>query len=183
MDHAVDDFLGLKGDRFDRRTHEMAPVDAPRQSQDGAASMGIPMGSAQSDKSWDHVNPIRILDHRRQLFALLGRTDQLQLVSQPLDDCAGDKCASFQGIGDFPSHTPGDGGQEAGCRGSGLPAGIHQHETTGSVGGLNHTRVETALAEKGCLLISGDPGDGNGRIQDLRIGEGHGMAGRYNLGK
>jgi len=64
-----------------------------------------------------------------------------------------------------------------------LPAGIHQHETTGPVSGFHHTRVETALAEKGSLLISGDPGDGNSRIQDCRFSETYRMTGRHNIGK
>src|SRR5512143_3587992 len=109
--------------------------------------------------------------------------NQLKLVSQPLDDSTCDESPPFHVVSNLTPRPPCDSSQEAACRRPGLVAGVHQHETSGPVSGLHHTRAETALAEKGRLLISGYPRDGYGRVQERRFGDAHGMTGRYNLGK
>ena len=51
-----------------------------------------------------------------------------------------------------------------------LGAGIHQRETAGAVGALDHAGREAALADQRRLLIARHAGDGHRRAEKLRVG-------------
>jgi len=151
---------------------------APCDTDNGASGILIPVGSAKSDKSGNHVNSSGIRNFSGVMFGECGVINQLKAIPQPLNRGTSYEHASFQGIFDLVIGAPGDGGKKPvfGCYG--LFAGVHKDETAGSIGVLNRSRLKAALAEQGRLLIPGDTGDGNFSAQEFRRGVPVFVAGR-----
>ncbi len=94
---------------------------------------------------------------------------------------AGDEDRAFQGIGAFTGQLPRHRGQQAvGARHRPVPR-VHQHETSGAIGVLGHARHDTGLAERGRLLVAGDPGDGDAHAEQPRRRFANDFAARMDL--
>ena len=93
----------------------------------------------------------------------------MHLVPQPLDRCSGHENRPLQGVSHLTIQSPGDGGYQTMPGKYGLLAGIHQHETAGSVCIFGFPRSETGLAEQRCLLIACGSRQWNRSAQKGRI--------------
>ena len=135
----------------------------------GATSRRIPVGSPQADKRGDQVHPVGRVTLGRQLFDLGCLGDQTQSIPEPLHDRSTDKHRPFQAIGHFPVETPTNRRQQASLGSHRLASGVHQEKTSRAVRVLGLPGRKTGLAKCCRLLISGHPGQGNRRTQQIRI--------------
>ena len=101
-----------KADRLERRAGELARAGRPRQAEERAARLGVPIGRAEAGEGGDEDHLLRRIGLRRERAGLVGALDQLQPVAQPLHGGAGDEDRAFQRIGGAAVEPVGDGGQK-----------------------------------------------------------------------
>ena len=151
--HGLEQIAGLVADGLERGLGQFGPRRAARQSEDGAARFGIPVGRA---KAHEGRHEIDLLSAGRppagQFTGLIGCPHDLQPVAQPLHRCAGDEDRAFQRIGALAVELIGNGGQQPVLRRHGSGARVQQGEAAGAIGRLHHARLETGLAD-GCRLL------------------------------
>lgn len=95
-----------------------------------------------------------------ELFDFGGGLEEVESVTQPLDDGAGDEGASFEGEGHLAVEFPGGGGEHSVFAEDGFFAGVHEQEGAGAVGAFGLSDVEAGLSEECGLLVAGDATDG-----------------------
>ena len=142
-------------------------VRAPRQPDDRAARVLIPIRRAEPDEGGNDIDAVCVGDLCRVVFGVRRRIDDLKLVTEPLDRRAGDEDRAFEGVGDFALlKAPGDRRDEPVLRIFYLVADVHQHEAAGAVGILRLARREAGLAEKRRLLVARGAGDLHRRSEE-----------------
>ncbi len=81
--------------------------------------------------------------------------DDAEVVAQPLDERAGDRDRSLEGVrGRTVAEARGHGRDEAVVGVDRPLARVHEHETAGPVGALDLAGLEAGLAEEGGLLVA-----------------------------
>ncbi len=120
----------------------------------------MPPGCAKAGEGRHEVATARIGNRGRKLARLRGTADEVELVTQPLDDRARLEDGALEGVVDVAALSNADGGHEAVLRGHGLLAKVHEHEAAGTVGILDAARLKAAVAKQGGLLVSRHAGDG-----------------------
>ena len=148
------------GDGFQGGADNLRAAAAPRQADDGAAGVLIPIGRAQADKGRHNIDVIAAIDAGGDGFAFGGRVNQPQFIAQPLHGRPRREDAAFQRVlrGLF-AHLPGDGRQQIVGRGLRRFPRIHQHKAASAVGVFGHAGLIGRLAKGRRLLVAGHPGN------------------------
>jgi len=118
------------------------------------ASVRVPVRCTQPRERRDEVNAVGVIDAGGERFDFRGRLDDPQTVSQPLHNRSGNEDATFIRVFAFAAVPTRDRGQQPRRRRGGFFADVHQHEATGSVSVLGHTRLRAILAEQSRLLVA-----------------------------
>ncbi len=141
----------------------MGAARPPREADQGAASVGIPVRRAEPDEGGHHVDAAGIGHRLGERLGLRGLGDDAEPVAEPLDGRPRDEDAALERIGDAIAERPGHRGEET--MGGGHPprAGIDEEEAAGPVGVLGRARLQAVLAEQRGLLITRDPRDRDAR--------------------
>lgn len=153
------------------------------ETQNGASGVGSPVGGKQAGQSGDKHHAGRVVDLGGKLSNLLGRLNETNVVSQPLDARAGDGDGALQSVdGLLALEVVADGGQQAVVGDDGLLAGVVEQEAAGSICVLGLAGLKGLLADEGGGLVTetagqGDVGEGAGSDSAVDLG------GRDNLGE
>ena len=114
---------------------------------DGSPGILIPVRRAQTGKGGNYIAAVRIRNFGCHVFGVSSRVDKAHFVTEPLDGSSGNKNRTFQGIGYFAVHAPGNGGYQAIFGKDRCISCIHQHKAAGAIGIFHIPRFKTGLAE------------------------------------
>ena len=181
--HGCQHVVGLECQGLQGSADDVILVDTAGKSHDGAACVGIPVGSAQAGECRDHIAAVGVVDSGREVLGIRRLVDHLDLVAQPLDRSACYEDGAFQSILDLAVKAPRDGGQKSVVRIDRLVADVHQHEAAGAVGVLRHARLEAGLSEQSRLLVACHACDLDRAAEEFRIGLAVDAAGGLRLGQ
>ena len=181
--HGVEHVVGLEGEGFEGRADQVVFVHAAGQSHDRAARVGIPMRRAQSGERRHDITARRITHAGREVFAVGGAVDQLELVTEPLDRRARDIDRAFERIIHLAVEPPRDGGEQSVLGEHRLFSRVHQHKTAGAVGVLCLSLIEAGLSEQRRLLIARGSRDRDLTAEEFGVGYAVDTARRAHLGQ
>ncbi|CQR21988.1 Uncharacterised protein [Yersinia enterocolitica] len=139
----------------------MVAVNTTGQAKDCTTRIRVPIRSTEAGEGRHHIHAVAVFHFGGEVFRVIGITDKLQLITQPLDGCTANKHRTFQCIVNFTARAAGDSGQQAMIGLHCFCASVHQQEAAGTVGVFCHSRLDTKLAEQRGLLVTGNPGDRN----------------------
>ena len=103
---------GLVTGRLQRGAGEFGRAGRPREPEDGAACVRIPVRRAEPRERRNQIDPRVALRATRQAFGIRGMLDDPETVPQPLDGRAGDEDRPFEAVGRLPVELVGDRGQQ-----------------------------------------------------------------------
>ena len=83
--HRFEQIVGLVDHAVERRACDLAAARGTRQSDQGAAGVGIPIGRAEAGKGGHQVHSAAIADRSGQGFDVGGARYETQSVAQPLN--------------------------------------------------------------------------------------------------
>ena len=150
----------------------MAAIRVTREADDRAARALLPVRREQPRERGHDVD-VAVVGHRaRERLDLRARTDQTEVVAQPLHERASDRDRALERVVHGPAaETVRDGRDEPRGRRHGRRARVHQHEAAGAVRVLRLAGREARLARERGLLIAEDSGERDARERrDLRVG-------------
>lgn len=177
--HGIENGLGLEAHGLETGTADVALLGVLGQTENGTAGVVAPVRGEETREGRDKDDAGIVLDLAGELANLLGRVDELDVVTQPLDGGAGHGNGTFQSVhGRVVAKLEADCGQQAVLGDDGLGAGVVEQEATGAVCVLGLTGREAELADEGSRLVTeaardGDAGEGTSTDAsvDLRGGD------------
>ena len=157
----------------------MILVDAAGQAHDGAACVGIPVGSAQAGEGGNDIAAVGVFHAGCEIFGIRRLIDDLELIAQPLDGSTGYEDRAFQSVLNLAVETPCDGGQQSVVGIHGLLTDVHQHEAACAVGVFGVAGCVAGLSEQSRLLVARDTRDLDRTAEELGIRLAVDAAGRF----
>ena len=127
---------------------------APRDADNTAARIHIPVRRAKAGEGGHKVDPARIAHALCQRIALVRGRDDLQLVAQPLNGRTRVENAALDRVGRFAADVPAHGRHQSRARAHRRIADIHQRETARAVGVFGLSARKAALTEERRLLVA-----------------------------
>ena len=137
----------------------MCLVAAARQADDRAAGVHIPARCAETGERGHEVHAAVIRHALGQNVALVCRSDQAELITQPLDGAAGIEHAALERIGRLTIDRPRNARDQTADAAHGFAAGIHEREAAGAVRIFCLARHDACLAQQGGRLVAGAAAD------------------------
>ncbi len=111
--HYPEHVANLIRDSFERGTSDVELRRAPREADDDAARIGVPMRRTQPGKGRHEIHTTVVRYLCRERLDLAGRFDDAQAVTKPLHDRASDEDAAFECVLRHPvTEAPRDGGEQ-----------------------------------------------------------------------
>ena len=159
----------------------MVAPGAPRQPQDGAPGVHIPVRRAQPGERGHHIHARAVFHFICEILAVGALVDELQLVPQPLDDRPAHEHTALQRIGRLPVQADGHGGEQAVFALHRCVPCVHQHKAARAVCIFHIAPRKACLAEQGGLLVARRARDGYFGPADARRTVHH--AGIANFGQ
>src|SRR5258706_10902282 len=181
--HRFDQLRALEGDGFERGARQVRPRGSPRDPDDGAARMRVPIGSAQPRKRGHEVHAARIGHARGQRLDVGRVRDEPQAIAQPLHRGPGDEYAALERVAHAVVALPRHGREQPRTRGGRLVSRVHEQEAARSVRILCHSRLVAGLPEERGLLVARDSRDRNAARKPLAGTVGHPAARGHHSGK
>src|SRR5215210_2216525 len=148
----------------------MRPGAATREPDYGAPGIRIPVRRSEPHECRDEVDIVVGVEALGEILGLGGALYDSQAVPEPLNRRPGYEDGAFQRVLDrLVAQAPGDGSQELVLALYGFGAGVHEGEGARTVSVLGESLLKGDLAEKGGLLVSGDPSDRDLSPEDLCV--------------
>ena len=144
------------------------------QTDDASRSRVIPVWGKETGEGRDEVDTTSVLDLGSELADIGRVANQVQRVTEPLDGASSDGDGALEGVDGLSvgASAVGRGGEETVRGGNDLLAGVVEEESTGTVGVLGGSDLNTLVSDKGSLLVTDHAADGEalkGTRADLSV--------------
>jgi hypothetical protein len=178
--HRVQDVARLVRGGLERGADEVLAARPAGEARDQPAGVGLPVRRAEPRERGHEVDAAVVVDGVCELSALGGVREQAEAVAQPLHRRARDEDRALERVLRRLSVEPRRGGADEACRRrTAVGSGVREHEAPRAVRGLRASRGERAVTGERGLLVASDPGDRDGRAEQLGLA--HDRARRTDL--
>src|SRR5690606_28452223 len=108
--HGLQYISDLISNGFESRPGKMGACRSSGDAEKCTSRILVPMGSTQSGKGGNKINPVVVFYACGQRFTFFGMTEKLHSIPLPLIGLPADKYTAFLSVIHFLSDLPGNGG-------------------------------------------------------------------------